>query len=116
MAVLDVIEEEDLMGNASRTGGYLKEGLESLAKRFEIIGDVRGRGLFIGAELVLDRNARTPAPGEAARIVNRLRHRGILLSTDGPAENVLKIKPPMVIGKVEVDMFLRVLEDELGGL
>lgn len=113
MAVLDVIEDEDLMGNARRTGRYIMEGLENLAERFEIIGDVRGRGFFIGAELVLDRQARTPATRAASDLVNRLRGRGILLSTDGPGDNVLKIKPPMVITTDHADQFLAALEAEL---
>jgi 4-aminobutyrate aminotransferase-like enzyme len=81
--------------------------------RHAILGDVRGVGLFIGIELVRDRSSMDPAAVEAADLINRLKDRGILLSTDGPLHNVLKIKPPMVITEEDVDMVLRVLDDEL---
>ena len=74
---------------------------------------MRGIGLFIGFELVLDRQKLTPAAKEAADIVNRLKNRGILLGTDGPFSNVIKIKPPMVMTVADADMFLRILDDEL---
>jgi 4-aminobutyrate aminotransferase-like enzyme len=81
--------------------------------RHAIIGDVRGMGLFIGVELVRDRGTMGPAAEEAADLINRVKDRGILLSTDGPLHNVLKIKPPMVLTEQDVDMVVRVLDDEL---
>jgi 4-aminobutyrate aminotransferase-like enzyme len=78
-----------------------------------IIGDVRGAGLFIGVELVRDRRTLDPATREADDLVNRLQRRGILLSTDGLHHNVLKIKPPMVISRDDVEMALRALDEEL---
>jgi 4-aminobutyrate aminotransferase-like enzyme len=75
------------------------------------MGDVRGVGLFIGIELVLDRDTRAPAHREARELVNRLKDRGILLGSDGPFNNVVKIKPPMVITREDADMFVRVLDD-----
>lgn len=96
MAVLDVIESENLQKNAELTGTLLKKALQDLKEAHPIIGDVRGRGLFLGVELVRDRETQEPADREATYIANRMRDHGILISTDGPLHNVLKIKPPMV--------------------
>jgi len=87
--------------------------LTTLKTAHPLMGDVRGLGLFIGIELVLNRQKLTPATKEAADMVNRLKDRGILLGTDGPFSNVIKIKPPMVITLEDADMFLRILDDEL---
>ncbi|HSH01785.1 MAG TPA: aminotransferase class III-fold pyridoxal phosphate-dependent enzyme [Anaerolineae bacterium] len=106
LAVLAEIEAAGLQARAERVGRYLKAGLRELAKRYQIIGDVRGLGLFLGVELVQNRAELTPAPEEAHLLVNRLRERGILLSTDGPWHNVLKIKPPLVWGEEEAEMLL----------
>ncbi len=113
MAVLDVIKEEGLQYHAKKVGAKMLEDLKELADKHEIIGDVRGVGLFIGIELVSDRQTLTPATRKAAEMVNRLKNRGILLGTDGPYNNVLKIKPPMVISKNDADMFIRVFDDAL---
>ena len=96
LAVLDVIEEESLQENALKVGAYLRAKLEALKSKHPLIGDVRGMGLFIGVELVLDRNTLAPAPKQAAHVVERTKDLGILISTDGPLHNVLKIKPPIV--------------------
>ena len=101
LAVLDVIREEGLQENARVTGEYLMAGLRHLADT--LIGDVRGQGLFIGIELVRDRQTREPAPAEATALVNRMKDRGILLSTDGPHHNVIKIKPPIVFSRRDAD-------------
>ncbi len=98
MAVLDVIEVEQLQSNALRTGEQLQAGLRALMRTHERIGDVRGRGLYVGVELVRDRATREPAGRHAAHVANRMRESGILISTDGPFHNVLKIKPPLVFG------------------
>ncbi|XP_078087586.1 5-phosphohydroxy-L-lysine phospho-lyase-like [Mustelus asterias] len=95
LAVLEVIEKEDLCGNATRVGTYLLSLLNEQKAKHPIIGDVRGIGLFIGAELVKDRRDRTPATEEAEYLVTRLKEEFILLSIDGPDRNVLKFKPPM---------------------
>lgn len=116
MAVLDVIEREHLQDNARQTGAYLKSALADLATRHRLIGDVRGRGLFLGVELVRDRDTLEPATHEAAAIVNRMREHGVLLSTDGPLGNVLKIKPPMVFGRAEADLLLETLDAALAHL
>jgi 4-aminobutyrate aminotransferase-like enzyme len=87
-----------------------------MAERQPLIGDVRGSGLFVGVELVTDRAARSPATTDAERVVDGLRRRGILSSTDGPQDNVLKIKPPMVFGPDEADLFLAETEAALNSL
>ena len=96
MAVLDVINDEHLQENALTTGNWLRQALSELQQEFPIIGDVRGRGLFLGVELVCDPKSREPAAEEASYVANRLAELGVLISTDGPDHNVLKIKPPIV--------------------
>jgi len=110
MAVLDVITDERLQEHALLTGNYLMKGLRSLMNSHPLIGDVRGLGLFVGIELVRDRAALTPAGDEAAYIANRMRDHGILLSTDGPFHNVLKIKPPMVFDTANADFLVATLD------
>jgi len=97
--ILSVLKEENLQQNAKSIGSFLLKGLEDLQEKYKIIGDVRGVGLFIGFELVKDRKTLEPASAEATYLVNRMRELGILMSTDGPLHNVIKIKPPMCITK-----------------
>jgi len=80
-------------------GNYLLSGLNILKEKFEFIGNVRGKGLFIGVELVEKRKTLDPAPEKANEIINKMKEIGILISTDGPFNNVLKIKPPMVFSR-----------------
>ncbi|MCH2140419.1 MAG: aminotransferase class III-fold pyridoxal phosphate-dependent enzyme [Phycisphaerales bacterium] len=89
LAVLDVIEEKGLQDRAQKLGQHFLKGLRSLKKRHEIIGDVRGSGLFLGIELVRNHETLEPADSEATEIVNAMRQRGVLLSTDGPLHNVI---------------------------
>jgi 4-aminobutyrate aminotransferase-like enzyme len=110
LAVLDVIEEEGLQRRALELGGRMLEGLRSLMERHPLVGDVRGEGLFIGVELVRDRDSLEPADREAKMIIEELRREGILLSIDGPLNNVLKIKPPMVLGERDVDRTVDALD------
>ena len=98
LAVLDVIRDESLQENARTIGDYLIAGLRHLAERHPIISDVRGLGLFLGFEL--------PGAAEASDLVNRMKEEGILLSTDGPRHNVIKIKPPLVFGRREADLLI----------
>lgn len=102
-AVLEIIEEGRLQEQALRVGDYFRLRLQGLARESAIIGEVRGRGLFLGVEMVRDRSTKEPAADEASYVVNRMRERGILLSTDGPRHNVIKIKPPMIFSEVDVD-------------
>jgi len=113
MAVLDVIEDEGLREQARASGQYLRARLVELAGRHPLIGDVRGRGMFIGVELVKDRATLDPAADAADRVVNRLREDGVLLSTDGPYDNVLKLKPPLSFGAPEADLLCEKLDQAL---
>jgi 4-aminobutyrate aminotransferase-like enzyme len=110
LAVLDVIRDERLMPNAAAMGRYLRDGFRKLAERHERMGDIRGLGLFIGVELVRDRRTLEPAGPEAKAIVEAMKNEGILLSTEGPHRNVLKIKPPLVISQEDCDFFLETLD------
>ncbi|HXN93752.1 MAG TPA: aminotransferase class III-fold pyridoxal phosphate-dependent enzyme [Candidatus Acidoferrales bacterium] len=110
LAVLDVLEEENLQQHALRIGEHLIEGLKSLQTRHTLIGDVRGSGLFLGIDFVLDCETREPAPSQASYVVNRLRDCGILAGTDGPHHNVIKLRPPLVFSEVDADLFLRTLD------
>jgi len=113
LAVLDVIAEEHLQANAFQVGKHLMDGLRELMDKYALIGDVRGLGLFVGIELVLDRKTLMPAPPQASYVANRMRERGILLSTDGPFHNVLKIKPPMVFTEANADYLVAILDEIL---
>jgi 4-aminobutyrate aminotransferase-like enzyme len=113
LAVLDVIEQEQLQQNALRVGEHLKAGLAGLMARYPIIGDVRGLGLFLGIELVRDRKTLEPAAEEASAIVEQMKQRGILLSTDGPLHNVIKIKPPIVFTEGDADFLVAALDQVL---
>lgn len=112
--VLRIVREEDLQEHARQTGRYLTDELSALQQRFPLIGDVRGPGLFMGIELVRNRETLEPATREAAYLINRMRDRGILMSTDGPFNNVLKIKPPMCFDEHDADFLLENLEEVLG--
>jgi 4-aminobutyrate aminotransferase-like enzyme len=110
MAVLDVLESENLQANAQRTGDYLMDKTRDLADKYPLIGDVRGLGLFIGIELVNDRESLDPAARQTAYIVNRMRELGLLISSEGPQHNVLKIKPPLVFNRGNANLFLDLFE------
>jgi len=113
MAVLDVIEEEHLLKRAERVGRYLTEGFHTLAGRHPEIGDVRGLGLFLGVELVRDRETRTAATEKTALLVERAKADGILLSAEGPYHNVLKIKPPLQFVETDADLLLGAVDRAL---
>lgn len=116
LAVLDVLEAEGLQAQAARVGGQLVDGFRKLSERHPSIGDVRGRGLFLGVELVLDRERRDPASELAAAVKNGMRQRGILIGTDGLDDNVLKVRPPMPFDSEDADLLLATLEGVLGDL
>jgi len=113
MAVLDVMRDERLQAHALEVGARMKRGLSSLMDDFPIVGDVRGLGLFLGVELVRHRESLEPAAAQAGYVINRLRDRGVLVSTDGPLHNVLKIKPPMPFSAENADRLLSLLREIL---
>ncbi len=110
LAVLDVMRDEQLQRHANDVGANCWTGLRSLAERHSIIGDVRGSGLFLGVELVRDRDTLEPAGAEASFVANRMRERGILLGTDGPYHNVVKIRPPMPFTASDAELLVEVFD------
>jgi 4-aminobutyrate aminotransferase-like enzyme len=112
-AVLNVIEEEQLQQNAKMVGDYYLKELRKLQQKFECIGDVRGSGLFIGFEFVKDRITFEPNTELAQKVKNELREKFILVSTDGPYDNVIKSKPPLCFTKENVDEVIGKLEEIL---
>jgi 4-aminobutyrate aminotransferase-like enzyme len=115
-AVLDVLRDEQLMENARIVGDHVIAGLKRLQRQHGIIGDVRGRGLFFGAELVRDRGTKEPATDETRRLVNAMRERGVLLSRIGQFDNVLKMRPPMPFSRDDADLLLQTLDEALSAL
>ena len=113
LAVLDVIEEEDLQENARRIGDRLMQGFRALQAQHRLIGDVRGLGLMLGIELVKDRDSKTPATAETLEVLEMCREQGVLLGKGGLAGNVLRIKPPMCITAADADFALDVLDRAL---
>jgi 4-aminobutyrate aminotransferase-like enzyme len=111
LAVIDVIERDKLRENALNVGNYLIDGFRKMQQRFDIIGDVRGQGLFLGIELVTDRKTKAPATALARKINDGARERGILMGTEGPHDNVLKMRPSMVFNRANADHLLSVLAD-----
>jgi len=110
LAVLDVVRDEALQDRALRVGNYWITELQKLQDCHRLIGDVRGSGLFLGIDLVRDRETREPAPEQADYVVNRLRDSGILAGTDGPHHNVIKLRPPLIFSESDADLFVTALE------
>jgi 4-aminobutyrate aminotransferase-like enzyme len=110
LAVLECVLAEELQAHALEVGEKLIRGLRGLVASYPIIGDVRGSGFFLGVELVRNRETLEPATSEAEQVVNRMRDEGILLGTDGPWHNVLKIRPPMPFSKDDADRLLLTLD------
>jgi ethanolamine-phosphate phospho-lyase len=115
-AVLNVIKEEGMQHNALEVGSYLLNELKSLQSKHSIIGDVRGMGLFIGIELIRDIKNLEPADAEAKMVINQMKDQKILLSTDGPDRNVIKIKPPMIFNRENANELILKLSDVLGNI
>jgi 4-aminobutyrate aminotransferase-like enzyme len=111
LAVLDVLDEEDLQKNALEVGQHLVDGLWQLAEHHAAIGDVRGSGFFLGVELVEDRATKAPATALTRTIVNGLRERGLLVGSTGPDANVLKLRCPMVFSHENADFALQLIDD-----
>jgi 4-aminobutyrate aminotransferase len=109
-ATIDVIRGEDLARNARVAGEILRDGLLELALKHQLIGDVRGMGLMQGVELVRDRKTKEPAKEELGRLFEATRKRGLLIGKGGLYGNVIRISPPLTIGKADVEEALRILE------
>ena len=109
LKVLEVVQDENLQAHALRVGERLLNGLRDLQQHHEIIRDVRGSGLFLGVELVRDRDTHSPATQEAGLLVNQMREHGILLGADGPFHNVIKLRPPMPFSEEDADFLLSTL-------
>jgi 4-aminobutyrate aminotransferase-like enzyme len=114
MAVLNEIKEKNLVTNAMNVGDYANTRLKTLAQKYEVIGDVRGSGLIFGAELVLDRGSKAPAADFTDRIINAMRHKGIILSKLGRHKNTLKIRPPMPFSIENAGLLFDILDEVLG--
>ena len=113
LAVLDVIRDEGLMGNAARTGALLRDGVAGLARRHAAIGAVRAAGLYLGIEIVSDPATKTASGALAARLVEALRRAGVLVGVCGAGATVIKIRPPLTFGPAEAGLFLDRLDDAL---
>ena len=113
LAVLDVVEDEGLMEHARTVGDRLRAGFEELARQHAGLSDVRGRGLFFGLELVDDPDSRQPDAARASAVINAMRDAGVLIGTDGPDHNVLKVRPPMPFDTGDADRLLQALADAL---
>ncbi len=112
-AVIDTIDRHEYHKNATVVGGYLKNALLELAEKHELIGDVRGRGLMLGVELVKDRKTKEPAAEELLKIMELAKDRGLLLGKGGMAGNVIRIKPPLCITMEEAETLIGILDESL---
>jgi len=115
-AVIDFIEEQKLLDNCTETGGYLRGSLEELKDKHEIIGDVRGMGLMQAIELVEDRQTKTPAAAQTAQLLEATREHGLLVGKGGLYGNVIRLTPPMNIGRADVDQFIQLLDKSLSAV
>merc|ERR1711892_40395 len=113
-AVLDVIEKDKLMEHAVKVGKMLLDGASQMAKKYEIVGDVRGRGMFVGIDLVKDRKTREPHTAAAQHVLSRFKEEHILLQSDGPHNNVLKFKSPLAFSEENAATFLATLDKVFG--
>lgn len=113
LAVLEIIEQENILQHVADTGSYLREGLLALKSRFDLVGDVRGEGLYFGVEIVESGDPDRPASSLTARVVEGLRDRRLLVGQAGPRDNVLKIRPPLVFSRANCDQLVDTLDEVL---
>jgi 4-aminobutyrate aminotransferase-like enzyme len=116
LTTLRVTQEEQLQAHALAMGERLLGGLRDLMAQHDVVGDVRGSGLFIGVELVADRETKAPAAEAAAFVVQRMRERGVLAGTDGPHHNVIKLRGPMVLAAADADRVVETMARALAEL
>lgn len=110
---MEVINRDNLLEHATRVGNHLIAEAKKLAERQPLIGDVRGVGLFLGIELVKDRVTREPATDAARYVVHRMKEEKIIVSSEGPDYNILKLKPPMVFSIENANQFIAKLDELL---
>lgn len=113
LAVLDVIEQENLQARALAVSTKIRQGLEALKNKYPLIGHIHGHGLFFGVDLVSDRETRAPAKAEAQWITERMKQKGVLIAVTGTLGNILKLRPPIAFSKADADLLLSVLEETL---
>ncbi len=116
LATIEVIEKEGLVANAKRQGETLLVGLRELQKRYPSVGEVRGRGLMIGVELVEDPKTKAVSPAKAAGLMEALRKRGVLVGKGGRYNNVIRIQPPLIFSDADSNEFLQAFGEALGSL
>lgn len=116
VAVLEIMEDEGLVANSSVQGAYLKAKLEELADRCPFLGDVRGMGLVMGLEFVKDKESKEPAPSLIKQVIERSANRGLLVGSVGMYGNVIRVAPPLVITREEIDESVAIMEEVLEGL
>jgi len=112
-ATIELIEEENLLENADVVGKYFRGKLEELQAKHSLIGDVRGMGLMQALELVKDRKTKEPAPEATTQVMERARQHGLLIGKGGLYGNTLRIAPPMIVARAQVDDAIRLLADSL---
>lgn len=116
IAVLDIMEEEKLAERAARLGAYMKRKLQAVARRCPYLGDVRGMGLVMGLEFVKDKKTRAPAPELIRPVIEGCANAGLLVGAVGMFGNVIRVAPPLVITRAEIDESVAILDKVLGGL
>jgi len=115
-ATIEFIEEEQLLENSDRVGNYFRSKLNDLQQKYPVIGDVRGKGLMLGLELVKDRATKEPAPAATTQLLERTREHGLLVGKGGLYGNVIRLSPMLNIGKADVDEAVRILDLSLAGI
>jgi 4-aminobutyrate aminotransferase len=110
LATIEVMEEEASPAHVAEVGDHLRQGLEALGEKYPLIGDVRGMGLMQGVEMVRDRETKEPAGEEVTRLFEATRERGLLIGKGGMYGNALRIAPPLVASKDDVDRALEILD------
>jgi alanine-glyoxylate transaminase/(R)-3-amino-2-methylpropionate-pyruvate transaminase len=116
MAVLDVIDREGLQANALKIGNQLTAGLDRLKEKHNIIGDVRGKGLMLGIELVKDRTTKEPAKAECAQVLETCKENGLLLGKGGLYGQTIRFSPPMCVNEADAEFLLATLDQAFSGL
>ncbi len=112
-AVLDYVESEQLLANVQDMGNYLEQHLRAIQEEFPLVGDVRGMGLMQAVELVTDRRTKEPAPQDASRVLEAARKQGLLVGRGGLHGNVIRISPPLNIGRADICSFASMLREGL---